>query len=100
MTRSRSDTRRANDVFTAGQDAVIQRLTASGYSPADIATAVNHTPKQVVARQYYLRHEGRSRGQVALAGWPIPDPSKQNDWGKGFYNENYTFAPRSAARAK
>jgi hypothetical protein len=91
MTRSRFDTRRANDVFTAGQDAVIQRLTAAGYGPADIAQAVNHTPKQVVARQYYLRHEGRSRGQVARAGWPVHNPSKQSDWGKGFWDEDYKF---------
>jgi hypothetical protein len=92
MTRSRSETRRSREAFTAAEDALIQRLEKAGYGATDIATATaTHTAKQVVARLYFLAHGMRSRAQVVASGWPVHDTRKQDDWGKGFFNENYTF---------
>ena len=94
---SRSETRRIRDCYTTGQDLLINRMTAKGCSPAEIAEAVGKTAKQVLARAFFLKN-GKSAAQIKKMGWPVPDPFRLHVWGPGFWDQNVTEKPGTTPR--
>ena len=95
---SRSETRRARESYTEGQDLLIKRMTATGCDPASIAIAVGKTIKQIMVRAAYLKRKP-SPAELKHMGWPIPDPTR-NDWGRGFWKDNLVFRKRPALGLK
>ena len=96
---SRSETRRARESYTEGQDLLIKRMTATGCDPASIAIAVGKTIKQIMVRAAYLKRKP-SPAELKHMGWPIPDPSRLHDWGPGFWRDNLVFRKRPALGLK
>ena len=96
---SRSETRRARESYTSGQDLLIKRMTATGCDPASIAIAVGKTIKQIMVRIAYLKRKP-SPAQLKNMGWPIPDPSRLHDWGRGFWGQDVILKKRSAPSGK
>jgi len=96
---SRSETRRARESYTEGQDLLIKRMTATGCDPSSIAIAVGKTIKQIMVRAAYLKRQ-KSPAELKRMGWPIPDPLKINDWGPGFWRDNLVFPKRQSLGLK
>ena len=90
---SRSETRRVRETFTEGQDLLIKRMTSTGCDPALIAIAVGKTIKQIMVRMAYLKRKP-SPAELKRMGWPIPDPTKVNDWGRGFWGQDVVLKKR------
>ena len=90
---SRSETRRARESYTEGQDLLIKRMTSTGCDPSTIAIAVGKTAKQIMVRSAYLKRKP-SRAELKHMGWPIPDPTR-NGWGPGFWDQNVTLKKRA-----
>ena len=96
---SRSETRRARESYTEGQDLLIKRMTSTGCDPSSIAIAVGKTIKQIMVRTAYLKRKP-SPAELKRMGWPIPDPSRLHDWGPGFWRDNLVFRKRPVSAGK
>ena len=96
---SRSETRRARESYTEGQDLLIKRMVATGCDPSSIAIALGKTAKQIILRMAYLKRKP-SPAELKRMRWPIPDPTRVDDYGRGFWGHDVILKKRPALSSK